>query len=248
MNKPRSFSEPGCVGCEAHLDFGLSRYCAGFKNKKRRKAFRKSDPAYKAPKWCPKRKDPCEYRIYRYTFIDLQSVQGMYDSIRMLGEKYGKQAEANALISEYESVMEQFEQDIVGKEHPSVLVLMGLPGTYIECTPNSYVGSLVELAGATSVVQVDDNMNFVAWNTEELLELDPDIILLTAHGLPDEAMEMFAEEFTTNDIWQHFRAVQEGRVYQLDYNLFGMSCTFDWPEALEVLREILYDGTYEAYV
>ena len=66
MNKTRSFSEPGCIGCEAHLDFGLSRYCAGFRNKKRRKAFRKSDPAYKAPKWCPKRKDPCEYRIYSY--------------------------------------------------------------------------------------------------------------------------------------------------------------------------------------
>lgn len=66
MNKPRSFSEPGCIGCEAHLDFGLSRYCAGFRNKKRRKVFRKSDPAYKAPKWCPKRKDPCEYRIYSY--------------------------------------------------------------------------------------------------------------------------------------------------------------------------------------
>ena len=64
--KQRSFSEPGCIGCEAHLDFGLSRYCAGFRNKKRRKVFRKSDPAYKAPKWCPKRKDPCEYRIYSY--------------------------------------------------------------------------------------------------------------------------------------------------------------------------------------
>ena len=64
--KQRSFSEPGCIGCEAHLDFGLSRYCAGFKNKKRRKAFRKNDPAYKAPKWCPKRKEPCEYRIYSY--------------------------------------------------------------------------------------------------------------------------------------------------------------------------------------
>lgn len=112
---------------------------------------------------------------------------------------------------------------------------------------NSYVGSLVELAGATSVVQVEDEMNFVSWNTEELLELDPDVILLTAHGLPDLAMEMFAEEFTTNDIWKHFRAVQEGRVYQLDYNTFGMSCTFDWPEALEILKEILYDGTYEAY-
>ena len=64
--RQRSFAEPGCIGCDAHLDFGLSRYCAGFKNKKRRKVFRKSDPAYKAPKWCPKRKNPCEYRIYSY--------------------------------------------------------------------------------------------------------------------------------------------------------------------------------------
>lgn len=182
-----------------------------------------------------------------YTWIDLQSVQGMYDSIAMLGEKYGKEVEAEALISEYEETMAEFESSIAGKEHPTVLVLMGLPGAYIECTPNSYVGSLVELAGATSVVQVEDEMNFVSWNTEELLELDPDVILLTAHGLPDLAMEMFAEEFTTNDIWKHFRAVQEGRVYQLDYNTFGMSCTFDWPEALEILKEILYDGTYEAY-
>ena len=62
--KQRNFSEPGCIGCEAHLDFGLSRYCAGFRNKKRRKAFRKRDPAYKAPKWCPKRKEPHEFRIY----------------------------------------------------------------------------------------------------------------------------------------------------------------------------------------
>ena len=66
MKKKTRFAEPGCIGCEAHLDFGLSRYCAGFQNKKRRKPFRKSDPLYKAPKWCPKRKEPCEYRIYRY--------------------------------------------------------------------------------------------------------------------------------------------------------------------------------------
>ena len=66
MFKQKSFAEPGCIGCEAHLDYGLSRYCTGFRNRKRRKPFRKNDPAYKAPKWCPKRKDPCEYRIYSY--------------------------------------------------------------------------------------------------------------------------------------------------------------------------------------
>ena len=182
-----------------------------------------------------------------YTFIDLQSVQGMYDSIAMLGEKYSVQDAADALIDDHQSTMNAFEDVIAGKDQPTVLVLMGLPGSYIECTPNSYVGSLVELAGAVNVVQVDDEMNFVSWNTEELLALDPDYILLTAHGLPEQAMEMFAEEFTTNDIWQHFRAVQENHVYQLDDKLFGMSCTFDWPNALQVLQEILYDGSYQSY-
>lgn len=72
-----------------------------------------------------------------YTFIDLQSVEGMYDSIAMLGEKYGVQDTANEMIAEYQQTMADFEADIQGKDHPTVLVLMGLPGAYIECTPNS---------------------------------------------------------------------------------------------------------------
>ena len=181
-----------------------------------------------------------------YTFLDLQSVEGMYEGIRMLGEKYDRQAQAQALIDEYQATMDAFEQEIAGLEHPRVLMLMGLPGDYIECTPNSYVGSLVELAGAENVVQ-DDMLNFVSWNTEELLKLDPDVILLTAHGMPDMAMEMFSEEFATNDIWQHFRAVQDGRVYRLNYDAFNMSCTFAWPEALNTLKEILYFDNGEVF-
>lgn len=182
-----------------------------------------------------------------YTFIDLQSVPGMYESIELIGNKYGLNEAADKLIAEYRDTMAEFQKSIEGKDKPSVLVLMGLPGAYIECTPNSYVGSLVELAGAESAVQVQDDMNFVSWNTEELLQLDPDYILLTVHGIPDKAMEMFAKEFSTNDIWKHFRAVQEGRIYQLDYKIFGMSATFSWREALDVLRGILYEGSAEAY-
>jgi iron complex transport system substrate-binding protein len=182
-----------------------------------------------------------------YTFLDLQSVSGMYDSIALLGETYGKQEEAQALIASYEETLAEFQASIEGSEKPKVLVLMGLPGTFIECTPNSYVGSLVEMAGAENVVQVDGIENFVSWNTETLLAYDPDFILLTVHGLPDAAKELFQKEFSQNDIWKHFRAVQNKQVYQLDDTLFGMSATFLWPQALEDLHQILYDGTYEAY-
>lgn len=182
-----------------------------------------------------------------YTFIDLESVGSMYDAIDMLGEKYDRKPQADGLIEEYHRTLEDFQEAVKGKEAPKVLMLMGLPGQYIEVTQNAYCGSLLDLAGAVNVVRVDDEQNFASWNVEDLLNLDPDYILLTAHGLPDAAMEMFEKEFSTNDIWQHFRAVQENHVYQLDYSLFGMSCTFDWPKALNTLKEILYDGTADAY-
>jgi iron complex transport system substrate-binding protein len=116
---------------------------------------------------------------------------------------------------------------------------MGLPGAYIECTQNSYVGSLIEMGGGINLV-TDPTEDFVSWNTEALLELDPDIILRTAHALPDLVADMFAKEFEENDIWKHFRAVQEGRVYDLDYTVFGMSANFRWPEAFEQMAEIFY--------
>lgn len=66
MAEKQTFYENGCNNCQFHMEYGMSRYCAGFKNKSRRKPFRKSDPTYKAPKWCPKRKSPSEYRIYGF--------------------------------------------------------------------------------------------------------------------------------------------------------------------------------------
>ncbi|WP_317854446.1 heme ABC transporter substrate-binding protein IsdE [Chakrabartyella piscis] len=183
-----------------------------------------------------------------YTFIDLQSVDGLYESISMLGEKYGKEEVAEQIVAEYEASMANFQEALEGETAPRVLVLMGLPGAYIACTPNSYVGSLVELAGAENVVQVDTIENFVSWNTEELLALDPDMILLTAHGLPDLAMEMFTDEFATNDIWKNFRAVEEYQVFALDYDTFGMSATFAWTKAFDDLTEIFYGDTYESFI
>ncbi|MDR2615264.1 MAG: heme ABC transporter substrate-binding protein IsdE [Oscillospiraceae bacterium] len=173
------------------------------------------------------------------TFLNLRSVEGLYESVRYLGDKYGAVDKADGLIAEYRAALAELEAKKEGKQGPRVLILMGLPGAYIECTPSSYAGSLVELCGGTSVV-VDPVEDFVSWNTEALLELDPDVILRTAHALPELVQDMFAKEFEENDIWKHFRAVQEGRVYDLDYTVFGMSANFRWQEAFDELAEIFY--------
>jgi len=68
---------PTCMGCPAHLVFSEryavkqngvlmkpgERYCLG---KKKAVRFSAKDPKVYPPSWCPKRKSPCEVRVYGF--------------------------------------------------------------------------------------------------------------------------------------------------------------------------------------
>ena len=173
-------------------------------------------------------------------FLNLKSVEGMYASIEALGQKFGREEEAQLMLDDFDAFMAEYEETVAGKQAPKVLVLMGLPGSYIVATESSYAGSLVKLAGGENVYGDGNGQEFLTANTEDMKLKEPDIILRTAHAMPDEVKEMFEEEFATNDIWKHFKAVQDGRVYDLDPSLFNMSANFNYPDALRSLQTILY--------
>ncbi len=44
--------------------------------------------------------------------------------------------------------------------------------------------------------------------------------------MPDEVVKMFDKEFKTNDIWKHFAAVKNNRVYDLEERLLGTTRQF----------------------
>lgn len=177
---------------------------------------------------------------FRYAFLNLKNIRGMFRSIQEMGTLFDREKEAEALVTDFEQYYTEFQGRHQNDHQPSVLILMGLPGSYVAATENSYVGSLVELAGGINVYAGTED-EFLNVNTEDMLKKDPDIILRTAHALPDQVMEMFAKEFETNDIWKHFRAVENGKVYDLPNGQFGMSANFQYREALETLEELFYE-------
>ena len=174
----------------------------------------------------------------RYGFINLSNVPGMYRSIEDLGHLLNREKEAEALVKDYDEFMKDFKSRNKGSA-PKVLILMGLPGSYVVATDKSYVGSLVKLAGGENVYP-DDDQQFLTVNTEDMLEKDPDIILRTAHAMPDKVHQMFQDEFKNNDVWKHFRAVKENKVYDLNTKIFGMSANFSYKEALGDLEKVFY--------
>ena len=100
------------------------------------------------------------------------------------------------------------------------------------------------MAGGENVYAGTDQ-EFLTVNTEDMKSKEPDMILCTAHALPEQVTKMFQEDFATNDIWKHFDAVKNDKVYYLTYELFGMSATFEYQKALQELQTILYPDTQD---
>ncbi len=174
-----------------------------------------------------------------FGFLNLNNISGMYKSIDDLGKLLGREKEARELVDDYEGYMSDFVESIKGKERKRVLILMGLPGSYVVATDKSYVGSLVKMAGGVNVYS-DEKEQFILINTEDMYNKDPDIIFRTSHAMPEDVMKMFEKEFSENDIWKHFRAVKTGNVYDLSNHNFGMSANFRYKDALNTLKEVLY--------
>lgn len=173
------------------------------------------------------------------SFVNLESLENMENAILQLGKKYGREEQGEAIVAQYHAKKEEIAKAIEGKEAPTVLILMGVPGSYLVATENSYIGNLVKLAGGKNIVQ-GEKVEYLASNTEYLQQANPDIILRAAHGMPEEVVKMFDEEFKTNDIWKHFDAVKNNRVYDLEERLFGTTGNLAAVEALDEVMKMLY--------
>ncbi|QAS58775.1 heme ABC transporter substrate-binding protein IsdE [Lysinibacillus fusiformis] len=172
-------------------------------------------------------------------FLNFQSVDAMLKEITSLGERYDREAQAGALVKDLQKNIEAVQSVAANKEGPRVLILLGIPGSYLVATENSYAGDLVKRAGGINVMEGQD-AEYLSSNTEYLHNSNPDIILRLSHGMPDEVVKMFDEEFKTNDIWKHFEAVKNDKVYDLEEELFGTTSSLQVPQALGQLMEIFY--------
>lgn len=172
-------------------------------------------------------------------FLNLTSLSNMEQELLSLGEKYDRTSEAKSIVAAWGDQLADIKKRTKGREAPTVLILLGVPGSYLVATENSYIGDLVKLAGGINIVEGEE-VEYLASNTEYLQQGNPDVILRAAHGMPEEVVEMFDREFKQNDIWKHFNAVKNERVYDLEERLFGTTGNMDIMEAMDALVGMLY--------
>lgn len=174
-------------------------------------------------------------------FLKLDSVENMLDTIMELGNKYERMTEATDLRSSIESKIDSIKKQTEQEKTPTVLILLGVPGgSYLVATEHSYVGNLVEVVGGQNAV-TGQSAEYISANTEYLQQTNADVILRLSHGVPEQVAEEFQKEFSENDIWKHFNAVKNNRVFDLQEPIFATTANLNINEAMDQLVEMLYE-------
>lgn len=113
-------------------------------------------------------------------------------------------------------------------------------GVSMLATGESYVGNLVEMVGAKNIIS-DTTGPFVTYNKETLSQMNPDMVLVMTHALPEQTQKEFAEMIKTDTAWKNIGAIKEGKVVYLDSSKFGMSANLNVIEALDELSKIIFE-------
>ena len=175
-------------------------------------------------------------------YLKNNSYEDVITTLTTLGEYFGKEEKAKEVIKAMKDTEEKVLASIKDKENPRVMVLFGTTESFMLSTNNSFVGSLIEKLGATNVT---DELSkgaptpYVPFSLEQAVGLNPDIILRLTHMEVEASKAAFEKEFSKG-LWQNMKPVQEGKVYDLDHEYFGVTANSHASESLEKLAEILY--------
>jgi cobalamin transport system substrate-binding protein len=141
-------------------------------------------------------------------FPPTDSVAEILDMLRGLGTRLGEAARGTELAAKVAAERDRVLHAVAGLPHPRALLVFGVEPIVV-AGPGGFPDELLRLAGAVNVVKTGPR--FPTIGVEELLALDPDVIVDTTgmggghtHGVDPQAPG-----------WKELRAVNDGRLVRL---------------------------------
>ena len=171
--------------------------------------------------------DMLEQNGIKVVVSNANDLEGTYEAIRIIGVVMGKEAEAEALVTEMQTVFADIAADspVTGKT------------VYFEVTPlqwglwtaggNTFMDELATICGMTNVFADVDG--WAAVSEEQVLMRNPDYIVSVA-GMGAGAVD----EIMTRPGWSEVTAVKNGHVFNADSNAIARP----GPRLMDAAREL----------
>ena len=164
-------------------------------------------------------------------------------SILNLGTRLDRVDNAKSLVEKLSKPLNEIENKYKNVVPPSVCIIFGSSESFMLATEQSYIGDLVKIVGGKNIIDnVGIDSSYVDFSMEQIIVKDPDIILRFSHGNIEATKESFDSKFSQDSAWNSLTAVKNGRVYDLDPAIFGVSANLNISTAIETLGKLLYEN------
>ncbi|WP_068778013.1 helical backbone metal receptor [Paenibacillus sp. GM2] len=176
-------------------------------------------------------------------YLPVDSLDELKQSMAALGKVYDQEEKANEALTNFAAREAEALKLSEGKEAPTVMFLFGSVDSLMLMNEDTFAGSLAKKLGASNVLSnvLKQTETYVPMNMESVVQANPDIILLVAHGDPSAVAKKFEEDVKQNGAWEKMDAFKNNKLITLDYNLYGIASLVKAPDAYKDMASILYN-------
>lgn len=166
-----------------------------------------------------------------------ESVEAVFDQIRLLGQMTDHVQEAEDLVAEMQDRIDAIEEALADVEQ-GPRIFHEVDATLYTAAPDSFVGGLYKILKAQNIA-AGAGQPFPQITQEVIIERDPEVIILA-----DGAYGESPDTVKARPGWGNVSAVRNDRIYVIDPDIVsrpGPRCV----EALEELAVYLYPERFE---
>jgi iron complex transport system substrate-binding protein len=138
--------------------------------------------------------------------LDPDDVGDVLQAINLVGRSTGAENAANELIENMYGKISEIASRVENASRPKVFWVVWYPPLYT-AGKGTFVSELIAKAGGVNLG--DSGADWFVYSAETLVQEDPDVIIVGAHGLTPADMESLAG-------WHDLKAVRENKVYIID--------------------------------
>ena len=176
--------------------------------------------------------------------MDPHNIEEILQTVTELGEILEERKKADEIQTDLKTRISKVKK-LQHKERPKVIALEWIEPFF---TAGHWVPEMIEMAGGENLISKTGEHSKKI-NLEEILEADPDIILLMPCGFNAErTIEEYGKFLKENSSWNQLRAVKNGKLFALDADSFFSKPSIRTIKGLEILCKIIEPGTSKNFM
>lgn len=168
--------------------------------------------------------------------LDPHTIDGIFENILTVAHHTRTTQQANALVTSFITRLSQLTQKVHMTKPPSVLIIEWLDPLMIA---GHWVPEMVERAGGKMLfAKKAEASRYITW--EEIIQLDPDILILAPCGFTIERTLQEQSLITKRQGVTNLKAYKEKKIFFIDGNTYLTRPGPRIVDGVEIIAEILH--------